>query len=336
MYVARDGKHTTEHHLHAGDQITMSGLFNKLMAKLFSLFGPRSTSRSRRAREDQTEPSVPRSRRAHEDQTESPRCREHLCSSLVPVSTIRNHTSERFYNAVSHYTIVELQVKRGRAFWACLPEKEQFHLNEAVRLWQDTASCGVSEAMFNLGIMYWHGRGVEKSSALAMRWFRHAGTEPKNCAQAQNNVGYIFEHYKHNNSEATAWYKVASFRGVPEADHNVSVMYQQCRAPSAFEKDIDAAYNGRTGSIHYLDTLSKERVEATAATKFIYQILRTTKYGEPLQSPFPIHREAPAKALKVNRSKFFMSNAKNAAVDKSVGFEEQKPLLALQNKGNGA
>jgi len=38
----------------------------------------------------------------------------------------------------------------------------------------------------------------------------------------------------------------------------------------------------------------------------------------------------------VNRSKFFMSNAKNAAVDKSVGFEEQKPLLALQNKGNGA
>ena len=128
---------------------------------------------------------------------------------------------------------------------------------------------------------------------------------------------------------------VASFRGVPEADHNVSVMYQQGRAPIAFQEIVDAANNGRTGSIHYLDTLSNLAKEATAPTKFIDHTLRTTKYGELRRKLLPAHREAPPKAPKVNHSKLKalfldMANAINDLVEKSksAGHEEQKPLLA--------
>ena len=310
----------TKRHTHKNLQLkAMAGLCNKLKSKLLPLLGFSST-----LPEDQIlgSPSPP-----PKDQMES--------SVRIPLDV--NFISELFYEAVSHYRSIELQVNRGDACWSCLNQEQQWKLGEAVRLWEKTASYGLKEAMFNLGLMHWHGRGVEKSNPCAYARFNDASKKSQDCTEAKNNLGYIKEHVMHNDYGAMLWYMRAAFRGVPEADHNLFVMYQQaCQQGGALSVDcptIESANEGYRGSILSLDLMNKfaeaaskktvkKIAEATAPTKFIDRILKTTKFGAD--------RRTPVAAPKVNQTKFirFGTNAGNDSADTSTGCEQRKHLFA--------
>ena len=55
----------------------------------------------------------------------------------------------------------------------------------ALQEFKPLAEQGIAEAQFNLGLMYWHGRGVPQDSAEAAKWYRKAAEQ----GQATTRLG---------------------------------------------------------------------------------------------------------------------------------------------------
>ncbi len=73
------------------------------------------------------------------------------------------------------------------------------------------AEKGDANAQSNLGGCYYHGRGVEKDYAEAVKWFRKAAEQ--NFAEAQYNLGFCYYHgegVEKDYAEAYAWFNLAS------------------------------------------------------------------------------------------------------------------------------
>ena len=62
---------------------------------------------------------------------------------------------------------------------------------EAVRWYRQAADQGLAEAQFNLGWMYYKGRGVRQDYAEAVRWYRQAAAQGH--ASAQTLLGIMHE-----------------------------------------------------------------------------------------------------------------------------------------------
>jgi len=96
----------------------------------------------------------------------------------------------------------------------------------AMKLYQSAAAGGVPYAMFNLGVMYFDGKGVERSYINAMKWYTMASE--KGYAQAQYALGTMYEQgqgVKKNAPEAVKWYTAAGNQGLMPAQQNLGVIY---------------------------------------------------------------------------------------------------------------
>lgn len=96
----------------------------------------------------------------------------------------------------------------------------------AMKLYQSGAAGGVPYAMYNLGIMYFDGKGVDRSYVLAMKWYRQAADI--GYAQAQHAVGTMYEQgqgVKKDMTEAAKWYRLAAEQGYMMSQNSLGVIY---------------------------------------------------------------------------------------------------------------
>ena len=80
----------------------------------------------------------------------------------------------------------------------------------AMKLYQVAAQGGVAYAMYNIGVMYFDGKGVDRSYVQAMKWYRQAAD--KAYPHAQHAVGTLYENaqgVKKDLAEAVKWYTLA-------------------------------------------------------------------------------------------------------------------------------
>ena len=82
------------------------------------------------------------------------------------------------------------------------------------------------EAMYNLGLRYYNGEGLEKNPYAAVRWFREAA-ELGN-SHAMNSLGDCYDNgdgVEKNFTEAVKWYRKAAELGNSKAMYNLGLCY---------------------------------------------------------------------------------------------------------------
>ena len=62
---------------------------------------------------------------------------------------------------------------------------------EALAQWTPLAEAGMAEAQFNLGLMHFSGKGVERNYEKAIDWYRAAADQ--GIGEAQFNLGNMYE-----------------------------------------------------------------------------------------------------------------------------------------------
>lgn len=78
----------------------------------------------------------------------------------------------------------------GADFNAGLAAYEKGDYAGAFREWEPLAKSGDSAAQFNLGLLYYDGRGATQNYSEALRWFRRAADQ--GYARAQLNLGAMY------------------------------------------------------------------------------------------------------------------------------------------------
>ena len=84
--------------------------------------------------------------------------------------------------------------------------------------WIPSAEAGDAVAQYNLGIMYYNGKGVPQDYAEAFKWYRLAADQGD--ADAQYNLGFMYENGQgvlQDNVMAHMWYNIASANGHDKA-----------------------------------------------------------------------------------------------------------------------
>ena len=88
------------------------------------------------------------------------------------------------------------------------------------------------------------GRGVPKSDAEALKWYRIAAA--KGYAPAQNNLGFMYAEGRgvpRNDAEAVKWYKRAAAHKYPPAETSLGMMYAQGRGVKQSDFEALALYS---------------------------------------------------------------------------------------------
>ena len=92
----------------------------------------------------------------------------------------------------------------------------------------DKAERGFANSQFNLGVLYEQGKGVSKSDAEALKWYRLAAEQGN--AAAQYNLGVMYDQGKgvpNDDNEALKWYRLAAEQGVDQAQFNLGLRYEK-------------------------------------------------------------------------------------------------------------
>lgn len=86
--------------------------------------------------------------------------------------------------------------------------------NKALEVWQKEAADGEKEALYNIGLLYFFGKGVAKNTFVAFDYCRRAAL--MGSARAQNNLAYMHMNglgTKKNLLAAYAWSVIALENG---------------------------------------------------------------------------------------------------------------------------
>ena len=84
-------------------------------------------------------------------------------------------------------------------------------VQEAIRWYRMAAEQGYSEAQNRIGDLYYSGEGVEQDVQEAIRWYRMAAEQGH--AEAQNHMGDLYysgEGVEQDVQEAARWYRIAA------------------------------------------------------------------------------------------------------------------------------
>ncbi|HHV6976807.1 TPA: tetratricopeptide repeat protein [Haemophilus influenzae] len=103
---------------------------------------------------------------------------------------------------------------------------EQSDYQTAFKLWLPLAEQGNADAQFNLGLMYYNGRGVKQDDFEAVKWFRKAAEQGD--ADAQFNLGVMYakgQGVKQDDVEAVKWYRKAAEQGYADAQAVLGFSY---------------------------------------------------------------------------------------------------------------
>lgn len=96
----------------------------------------------------------------------------------------------------------------------------------ALRDFRSLADRGHAVAQYNLGRMYYDGRGVPQNFAEALRSFQLAAAQGH--AGAENSLGALYlagEGVDQNTAEALRWYRLAAEQGYAIAQHDLGSLY---------------------------------------------------------------------------------------------------------------
>jgi uncharacterized protein len=88
----------------------------------------------------------------------------------------------------------------------------------ALRLWRPAADQGDARAQYNLGTMYYAGRGVGQNYATSASWYRKAADQGD--AKAQCNLGTLYATGRGvplNPAAAVNWFRKAADQGNADA-----------------------------------------------------------------------------------------------------------------------
>ena len=111
---------------------------------------------------------------------------------------------------------------------------------EAVKWYRKAAEQGVAKAQSNLGVCYANGEGVEKDYAEAVKWVRKAAEQ--NNANAQSSLGLCYYQgrgVEKDYAEAVKWFRKAAEQNYANAQSNLGFCYANGQG---VEKDFAEAY----------------------------------------------------------------------------------------------
>ena len=111
---------------------------------------------------------------------------------------------------------------------------------QAIPWYEKAAKAGDKKAQTSLGLIYYHGYGVEKNLATALKLWRFAALQ--NDPGAQNDLANLYfngEGVKQDYAQAAHWYNEAAHRGHVQAQWNLGMMYFDGRG---VEKNYPQAY----------------------------------------------------------------------------------------------
>jgi TPR repeat protein len=98
----------------------------------------------------------------------------------------------------------------------------------AKKLYEESAKLGFAAAEYEIGELYYYGRGVKQDYVKSLEWYQRAAQ--KNYAIALNDIGAAYESgkgVKIDGKEAVSWYLKASEIGSSKADYNVGIRYKE-------------------------------------------------------------------------------------------------------------
>jgi TPR repeat protein len=96
----------------------------------------------------------------------------------------------------------------------------------AMRLYQSAAAGGNAYAMYSIGLIYFEGKGVDRSYINAMKWYKQAAE--KGYPQAQHAMGSMYEQgqgVKRDIAEAAKWYNLSANQGYLLSQNALGVIY---------------------------------------------------------------------------------------------------------------
>ena len=96
----------------------------------------------------------------------------------------------------------------------------------ALREWRPLAEQGQALVQYNLGVMYYEGRGIPQDYTAAVKWYTRAAEQGD--ADAQYNLGVMYYEGRgvpQDYTTAAKWYTLAAEQGYAMAQHNLGVMY---------------------------------------------------------------------------------------------------------------
>ena len=80
--------------------------------------------------------------------------------------------------------------------------------------YRKAAEQGIAKAQFNLGVMYFEGRGVQQDDTEAVAWYRKAAEQGDNSAQF--NLGWMYYYgrgIEENYTIASEWFRETAKQG---------------------------------------------------------------------------------------------------------------------------
>ncbi len=86
--------------------------------------------------------------------------------------------------------------------------------NKALQIWQKELNQGKKEAMYNIGLLYFFGKGVKQDFSIAFEFCQMAAM--RGSSRAQNNLAYMYMKglgVEKNYVTAYAWSKIAIENG---------------------------------------------------------------------------------------------------------------------------
>ena len=86
----------------------------------------------------------------------------------------------------------------------------QNNMKRAVELFTEAAELGSIDALYKLGLAYYHGMGVEKDEAKAAEFYKRAAMQ--GCVESRHKLGYI-EGQKGNYDRAVRHWMISAKNG---------------------------------------------------------------------------------------------------------------------------
>jgi TPR repeat protein len=127
------------------------------------------------------------------------------------------------HDAVSGCKTIERKI-RLQAIEAGVQRSTELKRGKPLVWYRKAADRGNAGAQFNLGDMYYHGRGIAQDTAQAIVWYRKAAEQ--GIARAQYVLGTVYYYDQGRDSElAAAWFRNAAEQGLADAQYNLGILY---------------------------------------------------------------------------------------------------------------
>ncbi|MDG1495043.1 MAG: tetratricopeptide repeat protein [Porticoccaceae bacterium] len=113
-------------------------------------------------------------------------------------------------------------------FEAGLSALDRAHYATAMRAWLKLANEGAAEAQNNVGYLYEQGFGVSQNYTEAMNWYRQAADQ--GLAEAQHNMGMLYYHgygVAENQRTAAKWFKRAALQELVDSEYMLGLAYHE-------------------------------------------------------------------------------------------------------------